>query len=159
VESHVVRVCGGRVNRSRSCIAHRDPACTVIALDLPEVLPATRVAVEAAGLVDRVQLLAGDMLSVPLETGVDLAVLGNVCHLLAEDANRCLLGRIGAALGPGGRIAIVDVRSLAVYRAWLADAGFTGCTIDDLDEPSGLAVITAVAATSVRHHRRRGLRS
>ena len=53
---------------------------------------------------------SGHLFDVKLGQGVyDLAIAGNLCHLFDEAANRRLLGRLYDALGPGGRLAVMDV--------------------------------------------------
>lgn len=133
-------------------VAARDPACLVTAVDLPAVMPATRRAVHNAGRERQYRFLAGDLYDVELGQGVyDLAIAGNLCHLFDEAANRRLLGRLYDALGPGGRLAVMDVipddqprprwvalyelglllrtasgrvHPLSAYVDWLHDAGF-----------------------------------
>jgi SAM-dependent methyltransferase len=133
-------------------VAARDPACLVTAVDLPEVVSATRRAVTDAGRERQFRFLAGDLFSVELGRGAyDLAIAGNLCHLFDEAANRRLLGRLYDALRPGGTLAVVDVipsegptprwvalyelglqlrtasgrvHSLLAYLGWLHDAGF-----------------------------------
>jgi SAM-dependent methyltransferase len=133
-------------------VAARDPACMVTAVDLPAVVPATRRAVRDAGRQRQFRFLAGDLFDVELGRGVyDLAIVGNLCHLFDEAANRRLLGRLYGALRPGGTLAIMDVipdrqptprwvalyelglllrtasgrvHPLAAYLGWLHGAGF-----------------------------------
>jgi SAM-dependent methyltransferase len=133
-------------------VAARDPACVVTAVDLPEVVPATRRAVTSAGRQRQFRFLAGDVFRVELGRGAyDLAIAGNLCHLFGEAANRRLLGRLYDALRAGGTLAVVDVmpgegstprwvalyelglllrtasgqvHPLAAYLSWLHDAGF-----------------------------------
>ena len=91
-------------------VAARDPACLVTAVDLPEVLPATRRAVTGAGRERQFRFLAGDLFHIELGHGAyDLAIVGNLCHLFSQAANRRLLGRLYDALRPGGTLAVIDV--------------------------------------------------
>jgi SAM-dependent methyltransferase len=133
-------------------VAARDPACLVTAVDLPAVVPATRRAVAGAGRERQFRFVAGDLFDVDLGAGAyDLAIVGNLCHLFDEPANRRLLGRLYDALRPGGTLAVMDVipdrqrrprwvalyelglllrtasgrvHPLAAYLSWLHDAGF-----------------------------------
>jgi SAM-dependent methyltransferase len=133
-------------------VAARDPACVVIAVDLPAVVPATRRAVTDAGRERQFRFLAGDLFDVELGRGAyDLAIAGNLCHLFDAATNRRLLRRLYDALRPGGVLAVVDVmpdeqptprwvalyqlglllrtasgwvHPLAAYLGWLRDAGF-----------------------------------
>jgi CTP:molybdopterin cytidylyltransferase MocA len=50
-------------------VAARDPACLVTAIDLPEVLPATRRAVTGAGRERQFRFLAGDLFDIELGMG------------------------------------------------------------------------------------------
>jgi len=135
-------------------VAARDPACLVTAVDLPAVVPTTRLAVRDAGRERQFRFLAGDLFQVELGRGVyDLAIAGNLCHLFDGAANRRLLGRLHQALRPGGTLAVMDVipdeheqprprwvalyelglllrtasgrvHPLAAYLGWLHEAGF-----------------------------------
>ncbi len=152
-------------------LAARDPSCEVTALDLPVVLPATRRAVQGAGLLSRFRFLPGDAFSVELQPRYDLVLLGNVCHLFSGTANRALLGRMRAALRPGGTVAVVDIlpsldpdarRSVSLYalgllgrtssgdvhsensyREWLADAGFSSTAVTQAGGHPPITLITA----------------
>jgi SAM-dependent methyltransferase len=91
-------------------VAARDPACLVTAVDLPEVLPATRRAVTGARRQRQFRFLAGDLFHIELGHGAyDLAIAGNLCHLFSRPANRRLLGGLYDALRPGGTLAVIDV--------------------------------------------------
>lgn len=90
-------------------IAARDPDCRVTAVDLPAVIPVLRESVADAGLADRFELLAGDLFTLDLPRGTyDLVLAANLCHLFDPAANRRLVGRLRAAVRPGGRLAIID---------------------------------------------------
>lgn len=133
-------------------VAARHLACLVTAVDLPEVLPATRRAVTGAARERQFRFLAGDLFHIELGHGAyDLAIAGNLCHLFSQAANRRLLSRLYDALRPGGTLAVIDVipgrqptprwvalyelglllrtasgrvYPLAAYLGWLHDAGF-----------------------------------
>jgi SAM-dependent methyltransferase len=86
-----------------------DPQVEVTAVDLPEVLPVTHQAVTAAGSEVRFRLVGEDVFTVRLEDGAfDLVILGNLCHLFDESANRRLLDRVARWLAPGGTVAVID---------------------------------------------------
>jgi SAM-dependent methyltransferase len=107
-----------------------DPEVTVTAVELPAVLPVTRQAVVAAGREAQFEFLEHDMFTVTLDDGAfDLVILGNVCHLFDDSANRTLLGRVARWLAPGGTVAVIDFlpnerrdgpRPLALYSVELA---------------------------------------
>ncbi len=77
-------------------------------VDLAEVLPITREAVARAGLADRVDCLAGDLLSMSFPPGYDLALLSNIVHSYGPTANSDLIKRIHDGMEPGGRLIIKD---------------------------------------------------
>ncbi|MDX1745144.1 MAG: methyltransferase [Halobacteriales archaeon] len=88
------------------CRAH--PELTATVLDNPAALGAARSEIAAAGLDDRVSVCGGDYRTDDLGTGYDVAFVFNVIHAHTDEENRRLFDRIGAALEPGGRIAILD---------------------------------------------------
>ncbi len=143
----------GAAQWSRALVV-REPTCRVTAVDLPEVLETTRRLVGSNGAAGRFTFLAADLTQADLgESRCDLALVGNLCHLLGEEANRALLLRVGRLVRPGGRVAIIDVLpgdqtdvvvktlydmslllrtsrgglyALAAYAEWLSEAGFVG---------------------------------
>ena len=153
-------------------LAARDPACRVRAVDLPAVLPATRRAVEAAGLTQQFEYLSGDFFHVDWgQCDYDLVILGNVCHLFGEGANKQLLARLFEALRPGGKLAIIDalpneqmdgprpvalyalglmlrtetgrVYPFSTYVSWLRETGFAAVERIDLSAPPMLSLVIA----------------
>ena len=63
----------------------------------------------AAGLSQRVQLVAGDFMTDPLPAGADLVWASAIVHQNSRAQNRLLFAKLFAALIPGGRIAIRDI--------------------------------------------------
>jgi len=49
-----------------------------------------------------------DFLTDELGAGFDVALVINIVHGLSEDENRRLIGRVSAALNPGGRIVLLE---------------------------------------------------
>ena len=137
-------------------------------LDIPSVVPIAQRHIEEAGLSGRVRPRAGDLRRDAFGVGYDLALLSAICHMLGPDENRDLLGRVFAALSPGGRVAIQDhvmaedrtapragalfaVNMLvgtpqggtyteSEYRAWLGEVGFTQIERVKLGGPNDLIV-------------------
>ena len=153
-------------------LAARDPACRVCAVDLPAVLPTTRRAVADAGYASQFDYLGGDLFSADWgHSAYDLAIAGNICHLFDEAANRRLLGRLFEALGPGGKLVIVDalpdesmdgprpvalyaldlmlrtekgrVYPFSTYDSWLHAAGYESVERVDLSAAPLLSLIIA----------------
>lgn len=81
----------------------------VTALDRPMVLKIAQVTAQRMGVADRLTLLPGDLSSTTFPEGQDIALLGNVTHLLSEDENRALFDKTRAALKPGRRLVVLDI--------------------------------------------------
>jgi SAM-dependent methyltransferase len=89
-------------------LCRRHPALRATIFDLPGTLAVTRGYVDASGVADRIELVAGDYLRDPLPTGHDLVFLSNIVHGEDEETNRGLMRKIHGALAPGGRVMIKD---------------------------------------------------
>jgi len=76
--------------------------------DLPSVIPLSKNYVAQAKLSDRVDFMAGSMISDPLGEGYDLVWVSAICHMWGETENRELIRRVYESLNPGGRIIIQD---------------------------------------------------
>lgn len=113
------------------CRAHPELKATVF--DLPGTLAVTRERIEAEGLADRIDLVAGDYRTDPLPGGFEMVFLSNVIHGEDEAANRALMARCHAALVPGGRVVVKD--------HFLAE---------DLTAPAGGAVFSLLMLLSTR---------
>jgi len=78
-------------------------------LDLPEITPIALEHAKSAGLIDRITVRPGDMLTAELpKQSYDLVLLSSICHMFSPDENRTLFARAYDALAPRGRIAIAD---------------------------------------------------
>ena len=84
------------------------PGLRATLLDLPEVVEIARENVAAAGLLDRFDLVAGDLLSDAFPGGHDLAFVSAIVHMLGPDENVTLFRKVHDALVPGGRIVLRD---------------------------------------------------
>jgi ubiquinone/menaquinone biosynthesis C-methylase UbiE len=76
--------------------------------DLPNVLPLTRTYVEQAGLLDKIDMTAGDYLTDDLGNGYDLVFLSAIIHSNSVEQNRALIKECVRALSPGGRVIVQD---------------------------------------------------
>lgn len=86
----------------------------VTVVDLEETLRLTRGELEAAGIT----CVAADIAAGLPEGPWDCVYLGNVVHLFGPDAAAALVRRAGAAVAPGGRLAVQEViRGLAAPAA------------------------------------------
>lgn len=84
------------------------PTAKAVLFDLPGVIPMADRRLAAAGLRDRVRLVAGDFANDPLPAGADLAWVSAIVHQNSRGQNRRLFAKVFAALEQGGRIAIRD---------------------------------------------------
>jgi len=152
-------------------IAQADPEARITAQDYPGVFAVTRECVAREGVEAQYEYLPGDLKAVNFGASrYDLAILGNIVHSEGERPSRDLLRRMAKALKPGGRIAIVDMipndertgppfpvmfalnmlvhtaegdtYTLAEYRTWLEEAGFTRVETADIGSHSPLIVAT-----------------
>ncbi len=76
--------------------------------DLPATLKITERFVRAAGLSDRITLLAGNYRSDPIPGSYDLILLSNIIHGENFENNAALLNKLAKNLRPGGRLVIKD---------------------------------------------------
>ena len=84
------------------------PGLRATLFDLPEVVELARENATRAGLVDRVDLVAGDLRTDALPGGHDLAFVSAIVHMLGPAGNVALFRKVHDALLPGGRIVLRD---------------------------------------------------
>jgi precorrin-6B methylase 2 len=86
------------------------PGARATIYDLPEVIPRSHRHLEAAGLADRVDLVAGDFYTdAALPAGADLAWVSAVVHQNSREQNRELFAKVYSALAPGGQLMLRDI--------------------------------------------------
>lgn len=153
-------------------LAERDDTVRVVVMDLPEVIPVTRSAVADAGLGGRFDFVAGDLFETDLGTrSYDLVVIGGICHLFDDDANRLLLSKAARAIVPDGTVALMEalpndrldgprsvllyalnlatrtakggVRPYSAYVEWLRSGGLGRVDRVELTESPPVTLITA----------------
>ncbi len=100
-------IAGGSGIYACSLCAHF-PELKATVLEKPPVDTICAQAIEARGFSDRVQVVAGDMLSQPLPRGHDLHLYSNVLHDWDIPIVRELLARSFEALPSGGQLLIHD---------------------------------------------------
>jgi SAM-dependent methyltransferase len=88
------------------CRRHPRIAATVV--DLADAVPAAERTIVAEHMADRVAIRTGDFWRDDLGDGWDVALLFNLLHGYPPDRLAQLLRRMHAALGPGGRVVILD---------------------------------------------------
>jgi ubiquinone/menaquinone biosynthesis C-methylase UbiE len=151
-------------------LAQAWPQAHVTAVDWEGVLPVTRRVAGRFGVGNRFNYVAGDIQTVNLGSGHDVATLGHILHSEGEARSRSLLKRVFDALAPGGTIAIAefvanddrtgppnalifavnmlvntdegDTFTFAELSQWLREAGFENPRTLDAPGPSPLLLAT-----------------
>jgi hypothetical protein len=164
---------GGGHGRYAAAYLRAWPGLSAVIFDLPTALRSADDLLAEPDLIGRIQLQPGDFLGDDLGADFDVALLINIVHGLSEDENRKLLGKVAAALNPGGTIVIVEqftgrAPGPAVYAIqrlldlnfhlalggrtyrfadasrWLTDAGFTSPRRINLRSAPGTSLAVAV---------------
>lgn len=121
---------GGGTGIYSIALLQQHPQLTAVVLDRAEVLKVAAEMGRDYGVVDRLELLEGDMFSDPLPADCQLVLLSNILHDWDVPQCRQLIGRSAEALAGGGRLLIHDV--------------FLN---DDLDGPLPIALYSAALFT------------
>jgi 3-hydroxy-5-methyl-1-naphthoate 3-O-methyltransferase len=87
----------------------KNPQLRAIVWDRAEVLKVAREMAEVYGVVDRLELLPGDMFADPVPSNCDVVLLSNILHDWDVPECRLLLNRCAEALPTHGRLLIHDV--------------------------------------------------
>jgi ubiquinone/menaquinone biosynthesis C-methylase UbiE len=89
-------------------VAQQNPRAEVVAVDWQGVLTVATENASKMGVGARHRTLPGDAFKVDFGGGFDLALVTNFLHHFDVPTNTALLAKIGAALKPGGRVAILE---------------------------------------------------
>jgi hypothetical protein len=163
---------GGGYGILLGTILRAAPDLQAVLVDQPAVVDQARRRLEADGVADRCQLVAGDFFaSVP--AGADAYLLSRVLHDWADDDARRLLATCRSAMPPGSRLLVLEAllperardqpavirmdlhmlvllgareRTEAQYRRLLAETGFQVERVVPTGSPAGLSVIEATPA-------------
>ena len=84
------------------------PGLRGILVEAPGVLAEAEPRLRAHGLLDRIELVAGDLLAGELPPGADVVVLKTVLHDWDDATCARILVRVRAAIPPGGRVVLVE---------------------------------------------------
>jgi len=151
-------------------IAQACPHLRATVVDLPTVTPITRRLVSEAGVADRVEVLAADVINGTLEGSFDVAVLAAFIPVISRDHAQRALKNVSQVMEPGGTIYLEDIGTLdntrlapretvrqnlwfinvfdegqakteRERREWLADAGFED--IERKTFPDGRSIMVA----------------
>jgi spermidine synthase len=99
---------GGGSGAYAQAFLEASPGLTATIFDLPLVINMARRRLASTGLLDRIQLVAGDFYKDKLPTGHDLALLSAIIHQNSPEQNVELYRKIFSALQPEGRLVIRD---------------------------------------------------
>jgi ubiquinone/menaquinone biosynthesis C-methylase UbiE len=89
-------------------VAKAFPDALITAVDWAEVLTIARTNAEAAGVVDRFRMIAGNALDLDWGGDFDLILLPNFLHHFDFDTCSLLLRKVKVSLAPGGQALSVD---------------------------------------------------
>jgi SAM-dependent methyltransferase len=89
-------------------VAKQNPQARIVAVDWAPVLEVAKANAAKAGVAERLELLPGSAFDVEYGTGYDIALVTNFLHHFDHATCVKLLRKIGAALNPGGRVAILE---------------------------------------------------
>jgi len=99
---------GGGSGTYTIAFLNRNPQLRATLFDLKEVVPMARERLSSEGLLDRVELVAGDFYSDDLPGGCDLALLSAIIHQNSRQQNLQLFRKVYRSLEPGGMLLIRD---------------------------------------------------
>jgi predicted transcriptional regulator len=99
---------GGASGTYTMAFLKKNPEMRAILFDMEKVIPIARERLQAEGLLDRVELAAGDFYKDSLPGGCDLALLSAIIHQNSPEQNIDLYKKVHQALTPGGVILIRD---------------------------------------------------
>ena len=99
---------GGGSGAFLAAVGQSAPGLALTLFDLPAVAEQGRARFERAGMAGRARVTGGDFSADSLPLGADIISLVRVLHDHDDDVVRALLGRVRAALPPGGRVLIAE---------------------------------------------------
>jgi hypothetical protein len=158
---------GGALALLSRIVGARHPHLAFNSFDLPEVAPLARKHVEAAGMGERIRVVAGDFFTDPLPQA-DVVTMGNILHDWNLEKKKVLIRKAFDALPEGGALIAIEnviddarrenafglLMSLnmliefgdafdytgADFREWCGEAGFTRFEIVPLAGPTSAAI-------------------
>jgi len=115
---------GGGEGGFLRAVAEAAPRLELMLMDLPAVAPVAARRLASAGLAGRSRVVAGDFFTDPLPEGADIISLNRVLHDHDDAAVRRLLGRVRAALPPGGTVLVAEPMAATPGAEPVGDAYF-----------------------------------
>jgi ubiquinone/menaquinone biosynthesis C-methylase UbiE len=147
-------------------LAEKAQQVQVTVVDWPDVVPVCQRVTKHRGVAERYRYIPGDLLQVDYGAGYHVATLGHILHSEGERRSRELLGKVFAALAPGGTVVVAemvpnddrtgppfalffalnmlvhtdqgDTFTFAEMRSWLEQTGFTKVRQLEVPGPSPL---------------------
>ncbi len=163
---------GGGPGTFSVLLAQANPGLSCTVLDLPEVAAIANELIEQQGVSQQVSTLGGDYRQTPFPPNQDMVNFFGVLHQESPDSIRKLFSKAYDALGPGGRVNVMDMMTDATHTApkfsamfalnmalttndgwvfsdheltnWMAEAGFENVDIRPLPPPMPHWMATAV---------------
>jgi predicted O-methyltransferase YrrM len=89
-------------------LCQRFPKLHAKIFDLPGTLMITQSFVRQAGMIERIELIAGDYRKDPIPGSYDLVFLSNIIHGEGEQENAALVSKLASNLKLGGRLVVKD---------------------------------------------------
>jgi SAM-dependent methyltransferase len=151
---HLLDIAGGTATNAIPLV-QRYPGLRITLVDLEKVVVEAAEKIAAAGVSDRIDVIACDVFTEPLPAvGADTALLAHMLPIWSPEADRALLAKVHDALPAGGRVLLFDplqndertgpdysvlfpayyltiasgrgnFYSWATYEEWMREAGFT----------------------------------
>lgn len=125
---------GGGSGSWSIALAEVDTTVRATVLELPDVAEVARRRIADAGLVDRVDVVDGDVQAGEIPRGYDVFLVANVVHYWGPERNQALLRRIRAAAEQGSRIHLADFWTDATHSSPVPAALMAGEFAMHLDE-------------------------
>lgn len=98
---------GGASGAFSMVLARRHEHVKCLSFDLPAVAPIAKRGIEAAGLMDRIEVVSGDFFTDPLPKA-DIVTMGNILHDWNEERKLGLMRAAYDALPEGGALIAVE---------------------------------------------------
>jgi SAM-dependent methyltransferase len=117
---------GGGTGSWSIAAARRHPGLGATVFELPVVAEVARKRIAAAGLADRIDVSAGDVMKNDLPSGYDLFLMANLVHYWSPEQNKKLLASVRASAAPGARLLLADFWTNATHTEPLMAAMMAG---------------------------------
>ena len=98
---------GGGNGSKITAILQKYPEMRGILFDLPHVIERARPNIEAAGLIDRCQLVDGDFFKA-VPSGADAYVMRHIIHDWDDEKSRAILTNCRAVMSPGNKLLLAE---------------------------------------------------